>query len=65
MRQGDSLYRIAGKFKVSIDEIIAWNFFQEPNTEEYRVPPSPYEQHHLALMLDQLRLDFIDCLVDD
>ena len=25
VRQGDSLYRIAGKFNVSIDEIIAWN----------------------------------------
>jgi membrane-bound lytic murein transglycosylase D len=25
VRQGDSLYRIAGKFNVSIDEIISWN----------------------------------------
>lgn len=25
VRRGDSLYRIAGKFKVSIDEIISWN----------------------------------------
>ena len=25
VRQGDSLYRIAGKFNVSINEIIAWN----------------------------------------
>jgi membrane-bound lytic murein transglycosylase D len=25
VRQGDSLYRIAGKFKVSIDQLIAWN----------------------------------------
>ena len=25
VRRGDSLYRIAGRFKVSIDEIIAWN----------------------------------------
>ena len=25
VRQGDSLYRIAGKFKVSINDIIAWN----------------------------------------
>jgi membrane-bound lytic murein transglycosylase D len=25
VRRGDSLYRIAGKFNVSIDDIIAWN----------------------------------------
>ena len=25
VRQGDSLYRIAGKFNVSINDIIAWN----------------------------------------
>ena len=25
VRQGDSLYRIAGKFKVSINDIINWN----------------------------------------
>ena len=25
VRRGDSLYRIAGKFNVSIDQIIAWN----------------------------------------
>ncbi len=25
VRRGDSLYRIAGRFKVSVDEIIAWN----------------------------------------
>ncbi|MCB1703406.1 MAG: LysM peptidoglycan-binding domain-containing protein [Halioglobus sp.] len=25
VREGDSLYRIAGKFKVSVDDIIAWN----------------------------------------
>ncbi|MFT7265188.1 MAG: membrane-bound lytic murein transglycosylase D, partial [Halioglobus sp.] len=25
VRSGDSLYRIAGKFKVSIDELVAWN----------------------------------------
>ncbi len=25
MRRGDSLYRIANQFKVSIDDIISWN----------------------------------------
>jgi membrane-bound lytic murein transglycosylase D len=35
VRQGDSLYRIAGKFNVSIDEIIAWNSL---NPETYLQP---------------------------
>ena len=30
VRQGDSLYRIAGKFNVSINDIISWNALQ-PN----------------------------------
>ena len=35
VRRGDSLYRIAGKFNVSIDEIIAWNSL---NPESYLQP---------------------------
>ena len=30
VRNGDSLYRIAGKFKVSVRDIIAWNAL-DPN----------------------------------
>ncbi|MEH6593612.1 MAG: LysM peptidoglycan-binding domain-containing protein, partial [Halioglobus sp.] len=35
VRQGDSLYRIAGKFNVSIDQIISWNSL---NPDSYLQP---------------------------
>jgi aryl-alcohol dehydrogenase-like predicted oxidoreductase len=44
--------------------ILAWNFFQKAgNTTDVLVKPSPYEAHHIDLMLGELQTDVIDTLV--
>jgi aryl-alcohol dehydrogenase-like predicted oxidoreductase len=43
--------------------IMAWNFFKQAGREDDLVPPTPYEPHHLDIMLEELRTDFIDTLV--
>jgi aryl-alcohol dehydrogenase-like predicted oxidoreductase len=43
--------------------IIAWNFFKDVGPEDRLDRPLPYDPRHIGEMLDQLRTDFIDCLV--
>ncbi len=43
--------------------IMAWNFFRQPGQEDELVPYTPYEAHHLDVMLEELQTDFIDILV--
>ncbi|NBD23159.1 aldo/keto reductase [Paenibacillus glycinis] len=43
--------------------IMAWNFFKQPGRENELVGYTPYEEHHLDLMLDELQTDEIDLLV--
>jgi aryl-alcohol dehydrogenase-like predicted oxidoreductase len=43
--------------------IFAWNFFKDFGPGEDRDRSSCYEPHHINEMLEQLRTDFIDCLV--
>lgn len=43
--------------------IMAWNFFKQPGREDDLVPHTPYEPHHLDIMLEELQTDFIDTLV--
>jgi aryl-alcohol dehydrogenase-like predicted oxidoreductase len=43
--------------------IMAWNFFRQPGREDDLVPHTPYERHHLDIMLEELQTDFIDTLV--
>jgi aryl-alcohol dehydrogenase-like predicted oxidoreductase len=43
--------------------IMAWNFFKQPGKEDDLVPYTPYEPHHLDMMLEELRTDYIDTLV--
>jgi aryl-alcohol dehydrogenase-like predicted oxidoreductase len=43
--------------------IMAWNFFKQLGREDDLVPHTPYEPHHLDIMLEELQTDFIDTLV--
>jgi aryl-alcohol dehydrogenase-like predicted oxidoreductase len=43
--------------------IMAWNFFKQPGREDDLVPHTPYEPHHLDMMLEELQTDRIDTLV--
>jgi aryl-alcohol dehydrogenase-like predicted oxidoreductase len=43
--------------------IMAWNFFRQPGREDDLVPHTPYEPHHLDIMLEELQTGFIDILV--
>ncbi|MCZ8516062.1 aldo/keto reductase [Paenibacillus filicis] len=44
-------------------QIMAWNFFKQPGKENDLVKPTPYEPHHIDIMLEELRTDYIDILV--
>jgi aryl-alcohol dehydrogenase-like predicted oxidoreductase len=43
--------------------IMAWNFFRQPGKEEELSGFTPYEPHHLEIMLEELQTDWIDLLV--
>lgn len=43
--------------------IAAWNFFRQPGKEGDLTRFTPYEPHHLAIMLAELQTDRIDVLV--
>jgi aryl-alcohol dehydrogenase-like predicted oxidoreductase len=43
--------------------VIAWNFFTDFGPAGDVGGPAAYQPHHIALMLEQLRTDRIDCLV--
>lgn len=40
-----------------------WNFFRQPGKEDDLVPYTPYEPHHLDMMLEELQTDCIDTRV--
>ena len=44
-------------------EIMAWNFFQQPGREDDLVEYTPYEPHHLDIMLGELQTGHVDVLV--
>ncbi len=44
-------------------EITAWNFFARSGKENDLAPWTPYEPHHIDLMLSELQTDHIDILV--
>jgi aryl-alcohol dehydrogenase-like predicted oxidoreductase len=44
-------------------EIAAWNFFAQPGREDDLVPWTPYEPHHIDVMLRELQTDRVDILV--
>ncbi len=44
-------------------EITAWNFFKQPGREDQLVPYTPYEPHHLDIVLSELQTDRVDILV--
>ncbi len=44
-------------------EIAAWNFFAQPGKEDDLAPWTPYEPHHIDLMLSELQTDRVDILV--
>ena len=43
--------------------IMAWNFFRQEGQEDDLVPFTPYEPHHLDVMLRELQTDRLDVLV--
>ncbi len=43
--------------------IMAWNFFSQPGREDDLVPYTPYEPHHLDVMLQELQTEYVDLLV--
>nr|WP_275422569.1 aldo/keto reductase [Paenibacillus mucilaginosus] len=43
--------------------LMAWNFFQEEGREQETVSFTPYEPHHLAWQLEELRTTWLDMLV--
>lgn len=44
-------------------EIAAWNFFKQSGKEDELVGWTPYEPHHIDLMLGELQTDRVDLLV--
>jgi aryl-alcohol dehydrogenase-like predicted oxidoreductase len=44
-------------------EILAWNFFKQPGKENELVGYTPYEPHHIDVMLQELQTEHIDILV--
>ena len=44
-------------------EIIAWNFFTDPQSGDYLGPPLPFMADMIDLLLEQLRTDYIDRVV--
>ncbi len=44
-------------------QIMAWNFFKQPGKENELVGYTPYEPHHIDIMLDELQTGYIDILV--
>jgi aryl-alcohol dehydrogenase-like predicted oxidoreductase len=44
-------------------QIAAWNFFAQPGQEDDLGPWTPYEPHHIDLMLAELQTDRVDILV--
>ena len=44
-------------------KIMTWNFFKQLGKEADLVPYTPYEPHHLDMMLEELQTDRIDTLV--
>lgn len=44
-------------------EIMAWNFFKQPGKENDLVDFTPYKEHHLDIILDELQMKYIDTLV--
>lgn len=44
-------------------QIMAWNFFREPGKETELTGFTPFEPHHLEIMLEELQTDRIDLLV--
>ncbi|TVY01498.1 aldo/keto reductase [Paenibacillus cremeus] len=43
--------------------IMAWNFFNQPGAETKLVDYTPYEPHHIDVMLEELQTNYIDILV--
>ncbi|MDQ3328229.1 MAG: aldo/keto reductase [Chloroflexota bacterium] len=57
---GNVLHQIGRRDKA---QIMAWNFFRQPEQEDDLVPFTPYEPHHLDTMLQELQTDRVDVLV--
>jgi aryl-alcohol dehydrogenase-like predicted oxidoreductase len=43
--------------------IMAWNFFHEPGKESELAGFTPYESHHVDIMLKELQSEYVDILV--
>jgi aryl-alcohol dehydrogenase-like predicted oxidoreductase len=43
--------------------ITAWNFFRQPGREDELVPYTPYEPHHIDVMLEELQTEYVDLIV--
>src|SRR4051812_22458053 len=44
-------------------EVMAWNFFKQPGKEKQLVNYTPFEPHHMEIILDELQTNYIDILV--
>jgi aryl-alcohol dehydrogenase-like predicted oxidoreductase len=44
-------------------KIIAWNFFTDFSAETEPTGPERYQPHHIQMILEQLHIDYVDCLV--
>jgi aryl-alcohol dehydrogenase-like predicted oxidoreductase len=43
--------------------ILAWNFFTDFSPDDRPTEPEYYRSHHIDVILEQLRTDYVDCLV--
>jgi len=44
-------------------KIIAWNFFTDFSAGDEPTGPERYQPHHIQTILEQLHIDYVDCLV--
>jgi aryl-alcohol dehydrogenase-like predicted oxidoreductase len=44
-------------------KIIAWNFFTDFSADNEPTGPERYQLHHIQMILEQLHIDYVDCLV--
>jgi Predicted oxidoreductases (related to aryl-alcohol dehydrogenases) len=44
-------------------KIIAWNFFTDFSADSEPTGPERYQPHHIQMILEQLHIDYVDCLV--
>jgi aryl-alcohol dehydrogenase-like predicted oxidoreductase len=57
---GNALHALGRRNEATI---LAWNFFTDFSPDDQPTKPEYYRRHHIDVILEQLRTDYVDCLV--